>query len=288
MFALQRSVFDRLVQAGMPEAWVNELASALANIYSHNEHEGTVQLRTSQQGNALELANYAGHGQPGEVSGNALYVSKGPGVTGDPKPGVIFEDGPIPPDTYHSYWNGLFDNYQTGNYPWTHNDDLRLNDYVKYGIPAHGSTILRVEFLTAFSGQPGSVAKARLIDENLQPVGGPAPQDGAGNPAPGWGVFDVKDVLGMAGAMSSACSSTQDSGRGYALYMSDRAPGGAKADNSTRKATGKFELLSFFRKSTTGSAGTSIDVVTDVNFNLANCQLSVTKTQLTLGGGSCT
>lgn len=212
MFGLQRGMFDRLVGQGFKKSWAVELANGLGNLLQRLQHEGPVALLVKQQDNALHLANYVGHGPAGEVSGNALYVSYGHGVTGNPALEARVEGEQVPPDTYHTYWAGLFDNYQEFNYPVTCNDDLRLNDVIKYGLPARGSTTLRVEFLTSFSGRPGSVAKARLIDENLQPIVGPTPKDGGGNPVAGWGVFDVKDVLGMAGAAGANCNS---SGGGY-------------------------------------------------------------------------
>lgn len=288
MFALQRGLWQRLVTLGMPKAWVDALQAGLSNIVQPLEHMGPVKIKTNSQDNALELANYKGHGPEGEQSGNALWVSKGHGVTGDPTLAALKEGRAVPADTYHTYWDGTFDNYQEFNYPATFNDDVRVNDVIKYGVPARGSTILRVEFLTGFSGQPGSKAKAWLIDAQLQPIGGAAPQDGGGNDVAGWGVFEVEDVIGAAGMWGDCC--TSEGGRGHVLYMSDLADGAAEADNSTRKDLGRFELLSYAPKATPGAA-CSVEVVS--NLSLVNCVLSVCKRTITfcqpvtVGAESC-
>jgi len=288
MFPIAGAV-TKLVALGVPPSWAKAIVFLLGNPNSQLSHSGPVAIQLPTGQNVPTNAVMA-KALPSDAS------KMSPALTLD---GFDYEAMRINTGATNINGSGMqvgapatLNNYVYANYPVHFFDDIRMmgldgqnGGIFKYGTPAFGSTIARVKIGAATGSGSGSGStgggiatyQVQRIDQNNNPVGI---------------TFTANDPANFVAPQQGCAGSNQL--YGWAIYMSDRAPGGPTADTSVRPNIGGWDILSCGNPG--GTTGLSITYIakiccyngkTVVCTQTANICSGGTLGPIDCGGGSC-
>jgi hypothetical protein len=287
MFPIAGAV-TKLVALGVPPSWAKAIVFLLGNPNSALSHSGPV---------AISLPS----GQ--NVPTNAAMAKALPSDATKMSPALLLEGQDyeaLRVNTGATNINGsgmqvgapaTLNNYVYANYPIHVFDDIRMmgldgknGGIFKFDRASFGGTLTRVKILSSGSGSgsgsTGSIAtyQVQSIDQNGNPVGVP------------FIAYDPGNFV----APQQNCNSGGNPLIGWAVYVSDRAPGGPTADTSVRPNIGGWDILSCGNPgATTGLSITYIAKICCYNGKTLVCTQTAnicsggTLGPIDCGGGSC-